>query len=57
MFKGILASCITVKFLNLKSVMTKVLEYKAGLDLKFKYVCVTMYSLVMSPFSHDFLIA
>ena len=39
-----------------KSVITNVLEYKAALNLKFKCVCVAMYSLVMSPFSRDFLI-
>ena len=39
----------------LQSVITTVLEYKAGLTLKFKCVCFTMYSLVVSLFSRDFL--
>ena len=37
------------------NVITNVLEYKASLNLKFKCVCVTMCSLVMSLFSCDFL--
>ena len=41
--------------LLLQSVVTIVLEYKAGLTLKFKCVCVAMYSLVMNLFSRDFL--
>ena len=40
--------------LSLKSFVTNVLKYKAGLSLKIKCVCVAMYSLVMSPFSRDF---
>ena len=41
--------------IGVKNVITTALEYKAGLTLKFKCVCVAMYSLVMSLFSRDFL--
>ena len=41
--------------LLLKSVNINVLEYKASLNLKFKCVCIAMCSLVISLFSHDFL--
>ena len=39
--------------LLLKILLLNVLEYKAALNLKFKYVCVAMCSLMMSPFSRD----
>ena len=39
--------------LLLKHFITKVLEYKAGLKGKIKFVCVAMCSLVMSLCSHD----
>ena len=35
-------------------VVAKVLEYKAGLKLKYKFIYVAMCSLVMSPRSRDF---
>ena len=39
----------------LKSFITDVLKYKARLKTKFKCVSVTMCSLVMSLFSHDYI--
>ena len=30
-------------------------KYKADLNIKFKFVCITVCPLVMSPFSHDLL--
>ena len=38
-----------------KSLITDILKFKACLKAKFKWASVTMYSLVMSPFSHDFI--
>ena len=38
-----------------KSSITNVLKCKARLKTNFKYVCVTMYSLVMSLFSSDYI--
>ena len=35
--------------------MANVLKRKACSKVKFKCVSVTMYSLLMSPFSHDFI--
>ena len=56
-FKGRRASCVTVIILALnnfvlllKSVNSNVLEYKV---LNFKFACVAMCSLLMSPFSRD----
>ena len=40
----------------LKSFITEVLEYKAGLNKRIKFVCVAMCSLVMSLCSRDLLI-
>ena len=37
----------------LKSFIANALKY--GLKIKFKYVCITLCTLLMSPFSHDFL--
>ena len=39
--------------LLLKHFITKVLEYKAGLNTIIKSVCVAICSLVMSLYSHD----
>ena len=39
--------------LLLKHFITKVLEYKAGLKGRIKFVCVAMCSLVMNLCSHD----
>ena len=39
--------------LLLKHFITKILEYKAGLKGRIKFVCVAMCSLVMSLCSHD----
>ena len=50
-FKRRLASCVTV----IIAVITNLLEYKASLSLKFKCVYIAMCFLVMSLFSHDFL--
>ena len=36
--------------------ITKVLEYKAGLNRRIKFPCVAMCSLVMSLCSHDLLV-
>ena len=60
-FIGRLVSCVTMIIpaqnsyvLQLKSVITNVLVYKAVLNLKFKCVCIAMCSLVMmSSFSRD----
>ena len=41
--------------LLLKSFIANVLKYKARLKSKFKCVCVTMCSLVMSLFSRDYI--
>ena len=38
-----------------KQLIAKVLKCKASYKTQFKYVCVTMYSLVMSLFSHDYI--
>ena len=38
----------------LNSFIDDVLKYKAGYNY-FKYICITMCSLVMSPFSQNFL--
>ena len=35
--------------------MTKILEYKAVLKQKFKFVCIAMWSLVMSLYPREFL--
>ena len=37
----------------LKRVIAILLISKANLNVNFKYVCITLHSLVMSPFSHD----
>ena len=39
----------------LKNLIAGVLKYKADLNIKFKWVCVTMCPLVISPFSCDLL--
>ena len=39
--------------LLLKHFVTKVLEYKAGLNRRIKYVCIAMCSLVMSLCSRN----
>ena len=39
----------------LKSFIANMLKCKARLKTKFKCVCVTMCSLVISPFSHDYM--
>ena len=39
-----LGFCITFK-----SFINKMLKYKAGLNLKIKFVCVATHALVMSP--------
>ena len=39
--------------LLLKHFITKVLEYKPGLKGRIEFVCIAMYSLVMSLCSHD----
>ena len=41
---------------GLKSFITKVLEYKAGLNRRIKFACVAMCSLVMSLCSRDLLV-
>ena len=48
--------CATFQYPTCKNDKNKdnVLKYKAHLKVKFKCASVTMYSLVMSPFSHDF---
>ena len=39
----------------LKSFIANVLKFKARLKAKFECVCVTVCSLVMSPFSRDYM--
>ena len=39
----------------LKSFIANMLKCKARLKTKFKCVCVTMYSLEISPFSRDYM--
>ena len=39
-----------------KTFITKVLEYKAGLNRRIKFACVAMCSLVMSLCSRDLLV-
>ena len=39
-----------------KYIITKVLEYKAGLNRRIKFVCIAMCSLVMSPCSRNLLV-
>ena len=48
-FKRRVAYSITV------IILTFYYEYKAGLNIKHKYVCIAMWLLVMSLCSHDFL--
>ena len=42
--------------LLLKSLINKALEYKGDVNLKMKFVCITMNLLVTSPCSHDFFV-
>ena len=55
-YKTRLAYRVTIKisalcYVFLKHFITKVLKYEAGLNRRIKFVCVAMYSLVMSLYS------
>ena len=51
-----LASIMALRnsILFLKNYIASELKYIASLSIKFEFVCVTMCTLVMSVFSHDF---
>ena len=52
-YKRRLAYSVVVVILLVKRYITKVLEYKGDLNKIIKFVCVAMYSLVMSLHSCD----